>query len=383
MKMNRFFSALALLALLAAMTAHPAFAAGTGGWKRAGSGGWYYYKEDGSLLRGADTPDGFHTDENGCYAGKALGSGPFPVLLAEKEEEARLQAAEEARLYAIAHPDPAPESSGQKASGPAGSAEEKPAPMPAYTSIFSRPAFRELRKALPRTSLSGQQIGGMPAEFFMLSVAGETSGSPNLIDAIIGDSGKAYGPCQYDYRYDLVDFMNFAYRKHPALWSGFLPYLDKKSGDMVLVQNAGMKQAFRTALLEDTETCLSDQLEYMRMLYWDGLAAKMNAAGFRLDERSIAVSAALFSVSVNCGPQPEVFIRHLSPSASDAELLDGIYRLRNTVFADQPLENRLKETNERYLIYEPEMAADLMFGNIHINTEKIYGSGVEWYGNPF
>ena len=220
-------------------------------------------------------------------------------------------------------------------------------------------------------------------EFFMLSVAGETSGSPNLVNAIIGDRGRAYGPCQFDYRYDLVDFFRYAYGKHPQLWAGLAPYLSLQSGDVTLVQNAGIKKAFRTALLTDYRTTVSDQLEYMRMLYWDGLAAAMNTAGYHLGSRNVAISAALFSISVNCGPQPDVFIKGLDPSMSDPEMLDAIYRLRNTVFADQPLENRTKGTNDRYLIYEPEMAADLMFGRVNLDSWKIYGCGVEWYGNPF
>ena len=181
----------------------------------------------------------------------------------------------------------------------------------------------------------------------------------------------------------LVDFFRYAYGKHPQLWAGLAPYLSLQSGDVTLVQNAGIKKAFRTALLTDYRTTVSDQLEYMRMLYWDGLAAAMNTAGYHLGSRNVAISAALFSISVNCGPQPDVFIKGLDPSMSDPEMLDAIYRLRNTVFADQPLENRTKGTNDRYLIYEPEMAADLMFGRVNLDSWKIYGCGVEWYGNPF
>ncbi|MBR2532860.1 MAG: hypothetical protein IKE56_09455, partial [Lachnospiraceae bacterium] len=135
--------------------------------------------------------------------------------------------------------------------------------------------------------------------------------------------------------------------------------------------------------LKDYHTAVSDQLEYMRMLYWDGLAEAMNAAGFRLGERNIAISAALFSLSVNCGPQPGLMIEGLDPGMSDAEMLDGIYRLRNTVFAWQPLENRVKGTNPRYLYYEPELAADLMYGRISVDSEQVYGDGVEWHGDPF
>ncbi len=342
------------------------------GWNRKGTT-WYYYNDDGSLLKDADTPDGYHTDAQGRFAGMAQGEGPFPVLLAEAREEAEAQAAERQRLYEIAHPQEKPQR------GIITPPQEKLV----YQSLWEREDYANLRGQRPKTRLSGLSTGSMPMEFYMLSVAGETSGSPNLVNAILGDRGRAYGPCQFDYRYDLVEFLNYAYKKHPQLWSGVAPYLGLPGGDVSLVQNAGLKRAFRTALLSDYRTTVSDQLEYMRMLYWDGMAAKMNEAGFRLNERNVAVAAALFSVSVNCGPQPDVFIRELDPSMSDPEMLDAIYRLRNTVFADQPLENRTKGTNERYVIYEPEMAADLMFGRIDLDSERIYGCGVEWYGNPF
>ena len=343
------------------------------GWNRKGTL-WYYYNEDGSLLKNADTPDGYHVNGEGQFAGMALGNGPFLTLEKEKQEEAAAQAAERQRLYEIAHPE---------AAAPRRGVITQPVQKPVYQSIWTRANYASLLGTSPRAKLSGLSTGSMPMEFFMLSVAGETSGSPNLVNAITGDKGRAYGPCQFDYRYDLVEFLNYAYKKHPALWGGLLPYLGLSGGDVTLVQNAGIKQAFRTALLADYRTTVSDQLEYMRMLYWDSLAAEMNAAGFRLGERNIAISAAIFSISVNCGPQPDVFIAGLDPSMSDPEMLDAIYRLRNTVFADQPLENRTKGTGERYLIYEPEMAADLMYGRINLDSERIYGCGVEWYGNPF
>ena len=53
-------------------------------------------------------------------------------------------------------------------------------------------------------------------------------------------------------------------------------------------------QAFVSARERDYEAAISDELEFMRMTYWDNFAAKLNAAGYRLSERHIAVSAASF-----------------------------------------------------------------------------------------
>ena len=251
-------------------------------------------------------------------------------------------------------------------------------------SLFEREKYRDLLKKAPAQKLSGLRTGGMPAEFFMLCVAGETSGAADFISSIVADQGRAYGLCQYDYRFDLVDFLNYAVRSHPAVWSGAEAFLTKENGDITLVENAELKQIFRRALLMETEKALSDQLTFMRMLYWDDFAKQMNAAGFHLDDRNIAVQAALFSVNVNCGPQAEIFIRELKPDISDQEFLDRIYEIRNTIFAEQLVQGlREKGTTYRYLTAEPEMAADLMYGKIGLDSELDYGGGVEWYGNPF
>ena len=71
------------------------------------------------------------------------------------------------------------------------------------------------------------------------------------------------------------------------------------------------------------------------MTYWDNFAAKLNAAGYRLSERHIAVSAAFFSVNVNCSSQASVFLEHLSPEMTDAEMICEIYKIRNTILAEQ------------------------------------------------
>ena len=93
-------------------------------------------------------------------------------------------------------------------------------------------------------TLSGLTIAGMPAEFYMLSIAGETSGG----QIIMGDRGRAYGICQFDYRYDLTDFIRYAYGKHPELWAELSAYLNAADGDETLVGNTALKDAFSAAM---------------------------------------------------------------------------------------------------------------------------------------
>lgn len=231
--------------------------------------------------------------------------------------------------------------------------------------------------------LSGLTISGEPAELFMLCIAGETSGLANVSAVKNGDKGCAYGACQLDYRYDLVGFMKFAYDKHPELWPAFADYINYRNGNPVLKGNSKIGEAFVAAMEVDYETAMSDQLEYMTMRYWDGFEDKMNAAGYKLDQRHIAVSAALFSINVNCGPQANVFINNLSPDMSDDEMIRKIYQLRNTVFAHQKVGSTFKGTTTRYKQSEPQMALDLLYGYTTIDSNVRYGGGVEWHGNPF
>ena len=374
------------------------------GWKRiadeTGVRHWYYFGEDGKLVRNADTPDGFRVNGDGVFAGISQKGVEQAFAAAEKAKESAQQAYErnyyaELRAKAAEEAARAAEAAAKagKTGGPGvpdadqeagnGSAEEKKT-GPSYISLFQREKYRELLRKAPAQKLSGLRTGGMPAEFFMLCVAGETSGAADFMSSIVADQGRAYGLCQYDYRFDLVDFLNYAVKSHPAVWKGAEAFLTKQNGDITLVENAELKQIFRRALLMETETALSDQLTFMRMLYWDDFAKQLNAAGFHLNDRNIAVQAALFSVNVNCGPQPEIFIKELKPDISDQEFLDRIYEIRNTIFAEQLVQGlREKGTSYRYLTAEPEMAADLMYGRISLDSELDYGGGVEWYGNPF
>lgn len=234
------------------------------------------------------------------------------------------------------------------------------------------------RSMLPG-ALSGIRVSGEPAEFYMLAIAGESSGG----QITMGDRGRAYGLCQFDYRYDLINFIKWAYERHPSLWKEFEAFTEKTAGEKSLVDNPELLQAFLNARHRDYEATVSDELEFMRQTYWDPFAAKMNAAGFHLSERHISVSAAFFSVNVNCGNHVDVFLKQLSPDMSDAEMICAIYKIRNTILAEQMVGGRKKGTTARYRMAEPRMALDLLHGFTTIDSVRNYGGGVQWNGDLF
>lgn len=228
-------------------------------------------------------------------------------------------------------------------------------------------------------TLSGLTIAGMPAEFYMLSIAGETSGG----QIIMGDRGRAYGICQFDYRYDLTDFIRYAYGKHPGLWAELSAYLNAVDGDETLVGNTALRDAFSAAMARSYEAAITDQLEYMRARYWDAFRKRMDEAGYQLSTRHIAVQAAFFSVNVNCGTQTDLYLSEIRPDLTDAEMICRLYTLRNTVLAEQNVGRHKKGTTARYRQYEPQMALDLLHGYVTIDSKKAYGGGVSWCGNIF
>lgn len=252
--------------------------------------------------------------------------------------------------------------------------------FPDYDGVFSWE--QEIENREPGT-ISGLEIADMPAEFYMLTIAGETSGGANKDAIVNGDRGRAYGFCQFDYRYDLVGFMNYAYNRHPELWEGFAPYLSLSDGDSILIGNTDIGDTFLKSTILNAEVSMDDQLSYIRSIYWDKFASKLNRAGYRLDERHIAVSAAFLSVNVNCGPQAVLFLSLLNPEMTDEEIIIQIYRIRNIIMSEQYVETVKKGTTPRYMESEPRMALDLLYGYVTIDSVVNYGGGVEWHGNPF
>ena len=68
------------------------------GWKRiadeTGARHWYYFGEDGRLVRNADTPDGFRVNGDGVFAGISQKGVEQAFAAAEKAKEAAQQAYE-------------------------------------------------------------------------------------------------------------------------------------------------------------------------------------------------------------------------------------------------------------------------------------------------
>ena len=327
-------------------------------WQQV-NGTWYYFDPDGALH------DGWLLYHDEWYYMTDVGMVTGYVDIPDEEDSDSFYFYEDGRLAVnTATPDGRAADSDGYLMPPDG----------------TQPAFLWDASGDPSVgTLSGLTIAGMPAEFYMLSIAGETSGG----QIILGDRGRAYGICQFDYRYDLTDFIRYACGKHPGLWAELSAYLNAVDGDETLVGNTALRDAFSAAMARSYEAAITDQLEYMRTRYWDVFRRRMDEAGYQLSARHIAVQAAFFSVTVNCGTQTDLYLSEIRPDLTDAEMICRLYPLRNTVLAEQNVGRHKKGTTARYRQYEPQMALDLLHGYVTIDSKKTYGGGVSWYGNIF
>lgn len=179
-------------------------------------------------------------------------------------------------------------------------------------------------------NLSGYSWGQYPLELYPLSVCGELGSSEKSILKCWGDAGQAYSLMQLDYRYDLVPFMKQAYDKNPVAWKGFAPFTNVPPASASLVSNAGIRDAFNFCYINYPEVYMEDMPNFFtaRYLYSAGVKSRLDAAGIKLEEHSVYVSAALLSCNVNCGEitGTQNFIKAgATNDMSDEELLNCIY----------------------------------------------------------
>lgn len=117
-----------------------------------------------------------------------------------------------------------------------------------------------------------------------------------------GDSGKAYGKYQFDYRYALVPFMQFCVDKDSNKYGQFKLYISYRAGDQRLVNNSSLakiwtgicdKYPAEFEALQDTYAYKSYYLEVKKYLE--------NLYGIKLDNHDPAVKGSAFSMAIRSG----------------------------------------------------------------------------------
>lgn len=117
-----------------------------------------------------------------------------------------------------------------------------------------------------------------------------------------GDSGRAYGKYQFDYRYALVPFLQFCLDFNSTHYSGFEPYAGYGAGNSRLVNNSGLAAAWKLVCDKYPEEFEALQDTYAYQYYY--LEAKQyikNLYGIEMDHHSPAVKGTLFSMAIRSG----------------------------------------------------------------------------------
>lgn len=216
--------------------------------------------------------------------------------------------------------------------------------------------------------MSGYTFDGTPIEIIFLSSHGEKGFTEENMKKPMGDRGQAYGIMQFDYRYDLVQFMSSAYGKHPDHWSGFAPYINYRAGDSRLVNNTAIEATFTECYNKSTAIYLADQINRMRDRYFNDTDKEYikNKTGIDVDTRHIAIEAAFLSAEINNEKGMDWYINHagLNNNMSDAEIIHGIYDTVRTRRSFQ----RFKETGEE------AVAKGMLDGSVKATDTYILGT---------
>lgn len=157
--------------------------------------------------------------------------------------------------------------------------------------------------------------------------------------AVNGDSGRAYGMYQFDYRYGLVAFMQSCVDYDPSYYSGFTPYINMGAGNTNLINNTGLKNLFTRYATERTE-----QFQYLQDFegvdtYLVDLTGQnehpqfsapiqeliQNAYGYNIMNRSPAVIGTAFSIAIRFGSTPGYQAFANGNNMSDTALLNQAY----------------------------------------------------------
>lgn len=109
-----------------------------------------------------------------------------------------------------------------------------------------------------------------------------------------GDHGCACGAYQFDYRYSLRPFINYAYRENPLVCKEFKPFL-KMSGAQ-LKSNTKFYKAWHQVYKRNKRTFAALQDTYARINYYDNVERKLQLAGIDIASRSDVVKGAVFSI---------------------------------------------------------------------------------------
>ncbi len=146
-----------------------------------------------------------------------------------------------------------------------------------------------------------------------------------------GDSGKACGKYQFDYRYALMPFLHYCYDANPTFFSGFKKFLNIEAGDTKLISNKKLYKAWAACYNADAEYFSSMQDNYALEAYYKPAEKYLAEKGINLTTRPYVVRGAIFSYSIQEGSYiaaKAVVDAKITNSMSNKEFLEKLYDYR-------------------------------------------------------
>ena len=146
-----------------------------------------------------------------------------------------------------------------------------------------------------------------------------------------GDSGKACGKYQFDYRYSLVPFLKYCYNANKTFFEGFKPFIGISPGSSSLINNQKLYKAWAECYKADSKYFSSMQDEFALEQYYKPVEDALSAKGINLALRAYVCRGAVFSYSIQHGQNTAVNAvvkAGLTDSVSDRDFLKKLYDYR-------------------------------------------------------
>lgn len=118
----------------------------------------------------------------------------------------------------------------------------------------------------------------------------------------VGDSGKAYGFCQFDYRYGLIPFLQECVDYSEYHYGEFKSYIQLGAGNEKLIKNEGLMRLFKKFYDSYTDEFKALQHYIAYKNYYEP-TKKYIETNYRLtlDDYSPAVKGSVFSMAIRSG----------------------------------------------------------------------------------
>lgn len=142
---------------------------------------------------------------------------------------------------------------------------------------------------------------------------------------IHGDSGKAYG-LQFDYRYGLLDFLQYCINYNPSRYADFKKFIDMGKGNSKLVYNKELGKLWQKYY--DAYTEEFEQLQYTcaYINYYEPVKKYIKSYGIDLDNHSPALKGTAWSMSFRSGQKSAADkFSSCKDSMSDDKIMQIVY----------------------------------------------------------